>query len=216
MPQKTITLQHVEELRLLRPKRRRLSDDPCVYPKDETLDETYVVSTKFASLDRLFQAETGIATQNGRFGPYVFLSDETQIEKALRWQEARKSLIFLRDALGRSLALDFNFEDAATYTLTDMGKAERQAKANADAQAVQYLAGRCYAAATKLGLYKECDAVCAVPPSAGKVWDLPEEIAKQVAKKSQKDDISPLVRFRKAKQSIKNLADRVETAPSER
>jgi predicted amidophosphoribosyltransferase len=44
-----------------------------------------------------------------------------------------------------------------------------------------------------------------VPPSAGKVWDLPEEIAKQVAKKSQKEDISPLVRFRKAKQSVKNL-----------
>jgi predicted amidophosphoribosyltransferase len=200
MPQK-ITLQDVEELRHLTPKRCRFLDYAIVNPKS---DETYVVSTKFRSLDRMFEAETGIATKSGPHGPYVFLSDKGQIEKALKWQEARKSLIFLRDLLDCSLALDFNFAEAATYT--DIGKAERQAKANADAQAVQYLVSRCHSAATKLGLYKECDAVCAVPPSAGKVWDLPEEIAKQVAKKSQKDDISPLVRFRKAKQSVKNLA----------
>jgi predicted amidophosphoribosyltransferase len=43
-------------------------------------------------------------------------------------------------------------------------------------------------------------------PVTGKVWDLPEEITKQVAKKSQKEDISSLVRFHKAKQSVKNIA----------
>jgi len=201
MPQKIITLQDVEELRHLTPKRCRLLDHAIVKEKP---DGTYVVGTKFASLDRLFQAETGIVTKSGPYGPYLYLSDKPQIEIALSWQEARKFLIFLRDLLDCSLALDFNFAEAGTYT--DLGKAEHQAKANADAQAVQYLVGRCHVAATKFGLYKECDSVCAVPPSAGKVWDLPEEIAKQVAKKSQKDDISPLVRFRRAKQSVKNLA----------
>lgn len=68
------------------------------------------------------------------------------------------------------------------------------------------MVNRCLSAATKLALYKECDAVCAVPRSAGKVWDLPEEIAKHVAIKSQKDDISLSVRFLKAKQSVKSLA----------
>jgi hypothetical protein len=87
-----------------------------------------------------------------------------------------------------------------------MGRAERQAKGNADAQAVQYLVRCCHLAATKLALYKECDAVCAIPPSPRKVWDLPQEIAKQVTKKSQKEDISPLVRFRKIKQSVKIIA----------
>jgi hypothetical protein len=201
MPQMIITLQDVENLRLLRPKRRRLSDHPIVKEKP---DGTYVVGTKFRSLDRMFEAETGIATKSGPYGPYVFLSEKAEIEKALKWQEVRRSLIFLRDSLDCSLALDFNFVEAATYT--NMGTAERQAKANADARAIKYLASCCHSAATNLALYKECDSVCAVPPSARKVWDLPEEIAKQVAKKSQKDDISPFVRFRKAKQSVKNLA----------
>src|SRR5208283_5906720 len=165
MPQKIITLQDVEELRHLTPKRCRLLDHAIVKEKP---DGTYVVGTKFASLDRLFQAETGIVTKSGPYGPYLYLSDKPQIEIALSWQEARKFLIFLRDLLDCSLALDFNFAEAGTYT--DLGKAEHQAKANADAQAVQYLVGRCHVAATKFGLYKECDSVCAVPPSAGKVW----------------------------------------------
>jgi hypothetical protein len=66
----------------------------------------YVVGTKFDSPDRLFQAETGIATKSGPYGPYVYLSDKDVIEIALRWQEVRKSLIFLRDLLDFSLALD--------------------------------------------------------------------------------------------------------------
>jgi predicted amidophosphoribosyltransferase len=102
------------------------------------------------------------------------------------------------------LALDFNLAEAATYT--KMGSAEHQAKANGDAAAVRYLTDRCLAAVTNLVLYNKCDSVCAVPPSPRKVWDLPEEITKHVAKKSQKEDISPLVRFHKAKQGVKALA----------
>ncbi|MGH6834799.1 MAG: hypothetical protein ACREC9_04445 [Methylocella sp.] len=198
---KIITLEDVEELRRLTPKRCRFLDHAIV---NEKPDGSYVVGTKFRSLDRMFQAETRIATRNGPHGPYVFLSDKGEIETALKWQKARKSLIFLRDWLDCSLALDFNFAEVAIYT--KLGDAERRAKANADAQAVQYLVSRCLSAVTILGLYKECDSVCAVPPSPGKVWDLPEEIAKQVANKSQKEDISPLVRFRKVKQSVKNIA----------
>lgn len=201
MPQKIITLKDVEALRHLTPKRCRLSDHPVVKEKP---DGTYVVGTKFHSLDRLFEAETGIATKSGPYGQYVFLSDKGQIEKALKWQETRKSLIFLRDLLDCSLALDFNFAEAGTYT--KMGSAEHQAKANGDATAVSYLTHRCLSAVTKLCLYKECDSVCAVPPSPGKAWDLPEEITKRVAEKSQKANISPFVRFHKAKQSVKSLA----------
>ncbi|MGH6852072.1 MAG: hypothetical protein ACREDJ_02520, partial [Methylocella sp.] len=143
---KIITLQDVEKLRLLTPKRCRFLDNPIVRERD---DGTYVVGTKFRSLDRMFQAETRIATRNGPHGPYVVLSDKEQIETALKWQLARKSLIFLRDWLDCSLALDFNFAKAAIYT--KLGDAERRAKANADAQAVQYLVNRGLSAVTILG-----------------------------------------------------------------
>jgi hypothetical protein len=160
---KIITLQDIEKLRHLKPKRCRFLDNPIV---KERQDGTYAVSTKFPSVDRMFEAGTGIASESGRYGygPYVYLSDKGQIEKALRWQEARKSLIFLRDLLDCSLALDFNFEETTTNTktYTKMGSAEHQAKGYADAQAVQYLVNRCLPAITNLGLYRECDSVCAI------------------------------------------------------
>lgn len=77
MPQKTIALQDIEELRLSTPKRCRILDHTIVKEKPEG---NYVVGTKFDSLDRLFQAETGIATKSGPYGPYVYLSDKEQIE----------------------------------------------------------------------------------------------------------------------------------------
>jgi hypothetical protein len=201
MPQKLINLQGVERLRLLRPKRCRLSDHPIVKEKP---NGTWVVGTKFCSLDRMFATETGIATISGPYGPYVYLSDKRQIVKALKWQEDRQSLIFLRDLLDCSLALDFNLAEAAAYT--DMGLAEHQAKSTGDAMAIKYLTDRCLSAVMNLALYKECDSVCVVPPSPEKIWDLPEEITKHVAEKSRKANISPLVRFHKAKQSVKSLA----------
>ena len=66
-------------------------DHPIVNQKP---DETYIVSTKFGSLDKMFQAETRIATRSGPHGPYVYLSDKGQIEISLKWQEARKSKFF--------------------------------------------------------------------------------------------------------------------------
>jgi phosphoribosylpyrophosphate synthetase len=173
-------------------------------PRDrKKADGTYVVSTKFHSLDRMFETETGILTRGGRYGPYVYLSDQAAIDKALKWQKARRRVIFLRDALDCSVALDFNLAEAAVYT--EMGKAEHKAKANRDHEAVRYLIKKCLSAVIKLGLYKECDSICAVPPSPEKKWDLPTEIANQVAARSSKDNISSLVRFKKSKQSVKAI-----------
>jgi predicted amidophosphoribosyltransferase len=113
-------------------------------------------------------------------------------------------LIFLRDALDCSLALDLNLREPGVYT--EIGRAEHDAKVSADRQAINYLSERCLSVVTKLGLYKECTAVCAVPPSPDKVWDLPTEIVRQVAAKSQKVDISSATRFQKIKQRIKSVA----------
>lgn len=201
MPQKIITLKDVELHRGAQPRRCRFADHPVVKKKP---DGTYVVSTKFASVDRMFEAETGIETIGGQWGPYKFLSDDAEIEQALAWQDSRKSIIFLRDSLYCSIALAFNLADHAVYT--EMGQAEHDAKTGTAPKSVSLLANRCRDAIESLEFYKDCDCVCAVPPSPDKQWDLPTELVKRVVAPMLLDDVSPMVRFNKKKQSIKSLA----------
>ena len=198
---KSITLEDVERHRRESPKRCRFLDYNVIR---ERPDGTYIVGTKFHSVTRMFEAETGITTREGQYGPYLYLSDMEQIEAALKWQEERCALVFLRDALDCSLALDLNLRQPGVYT--DVGWAEHNAKINADQQAIKYLSEQCLSVVRTLGLYKDCTALCAVPPSPDKAWDLPTEIVRQVATKSQKVDISSMVRFRNIKQRIKSLA----------
>jgi hypothetical protein len=198
---KSITLEDVERHRRESPKRCRFLDHNVIR---ERPDETYIVSTKFHSVTQMFEAETGITTREGPYGPYAYLSDKDQIEAALTWQESRCALIFLRDALDCSLALDLNLREPGVYT--DIGLAEHNAKVNGNQEAITYLAGKCFSIISALGLYKDCTAVCAVPPSPNKTWDLPTEIVRQVATKSQKANIWSMVRFQKIKQRIKSAA----------
>jgi hypothetical protein len=113
----------------------------------------------------MFEAETGITTREGPYGPYAYLSDKDQIEAALTWQESRCALIFLRDALDCSLALDLNLREPGVYT--DIGLAEHNAKVNGNQEAITYLAGKCFSIISALGLYKDCTAVCAVKSTFG-------------------------------------------------
>jgi hypothetical protein len=125
--------------------------------------------------------ETGIRTRDGRWGPYCYLNDQAEIEKALKWQEARKDLVFLRDNLSFSVAAGINLESAGVYTA--LGRAEHEAKLNRDKAAIKVLADACAAAIKALQPYREATAICAVPLSPDKDWDLPTEIAARSQKR---------------------------------
>lgn len=200
MPQKVVTLQDVEAMRDVSPKRRRFSDHPVVY---ERTDGRFIVSTHFSSIDRLFEEETSIETIGGPYGPYRYLDDDQFLE-ALDWQSRRENLIFLRDMLDCSVALDFNLAEAGRYT--ELGLAEHNAKETRDAAALKLLSDRCSKVAMDLSLYKNSEVICAVPPSPGKDWDLPTQIVAQVAKQTGLNDISSSVAFKKPKKSVKTLS----------
>ena len=201
MPEKVITLEDVERYRGLTPRRRRFADNPVVYKRG---DGVWVVSPIFPSINRMFEADTGISTTSGPFGRYRFLNDEGQIKQAVEWQEARKPLIFLRDSLTCSIALDYNLKSPGAYT--HLGNMEHDAKANRTPASIKSLAVSSAKALSTLSFYKDGDAVCAVPPSLGKEWDLPTEIAGRVAAKVQLEDVSELVRFRREKKSVKSVS----------
>lgn len=201
MGSRRITLEDVENLRDAHPKRRRFADNPVVYKRS---DKRYIVSTIFPSIDKLFQQETKIETFNGPYGPYRFLDTESQIKRALEWQEKRKHLVFLRDMLDSSVALDFNLAEAGKYT--DVGLAEHNAKADHEEDAIKFLAKGCAKIIGDLGFYRNCDSICAVPPSPEKKWDLPTELSKLIAVKTGKRDVSSDVAFTKKKQSVKAVS----------
>ncbi len=196
------TLKDVEEKRALSPKRFRFADHPAV--REHKARGHHTVGLKFPSLKRLFLEETGISTLDGPYGPYRFLTDEKQIAKALAWQDRYWSLIFLRDNLDCSIALDFNLAEAGVYTR--LGQAEHDAKSSRKFAAIRELAAGCVAVINTVSFYKNCDAICAVPPSPDKAWDLPTELCKFIAAKTGKENISSQVQFRKKKESVKALS----------
>jgi len=198
---KPFSLKEVEAIRGYSPKRSRFSDHPVVKPKDK---DTYVVSTKFPCVDRLFKGETGLTTNSGPFGPYCFLSKPSDINKALEWQDQRKDFFFLRDNLTYSVAMDLNLASEGIYTT--LGQAEHDAKADRSAKAVGVLADACARAFEILTPYQGADAICPVPPSPDKDWDLPTQIVERLSQKVGKPSLIGQVGFSKKKESVKALA----------
>lgn len=198
----SITLSNVETTRALTPKRFRFSEFACV--REHKDGQQHIVGLKFPSLKRLFLAETGISTYDGPYGPFRFLTDKKQIDVALEWQERYSSLIFLRDNLHCSVAIDFNLAGPGVYT--KLGQAEHDAKASRKFTAVKELTSASADTIQKILFYRECDAICAVPPAPGKDWDLPTELTKYVAAKTEKENLSPSVKFLKKKESVKLLS----------
>jgi len=197
VPPKQITLQALEQLRRTSPKRRRFSDNPTVCKLD---DGTCSVSFVFSSVNRLFRRDTQIRTVDGRYSHYLRLSDPKVISVALKWHDRHRRFIFLRDLLDFSVALDFNFAKRRVYT--ELGLAEYNAKSVRHGPSIEALVRACVRAITDISLYRESDAICAVPPSPEKEWDLPTQIAQLVSARIGKPDLSPLVQFREIKKSI--------------
>ena len=196
-----ISLSDIEHLREVSPRRRRFSDNPVVYQRK---DGRYIASPLFLSINQLFVDETGLATTEGPYGPYRYLDNSGEIERALDWQQKRSNLIFLRDMLNCSVALDFNLRTAAEYT--NLGLAERDAKQRRIIKAIEFLCERCANAVNALSLYRKSNVLCAVPPSPDKIWDLPTEIAASASKQIGIPNVSDQVRFTKVKKSIKTLS----------
>ena len=199
-----ITLQDVEDVRALSPRR-------CCFAQSRwkvSDNGKCSIGLKFDYLGHLFTTETGVSLSEGRYGPWASLSDEKQIRAAIKWQKDRANFVFMRDNLSSSVALDFNLQEAAVYT--KLGQAEHDAKGTKDGTAISFLVDACASAIKSLKLYKDCDSICAVPPSPNKSWDLPTELAKRIAVRTGLSDLSGKVAFSKNKASVKalNLADK--------
>lgn len=194
------TLVDVEKLREVKPRRRCFAESPDAL----SADGSYRLSFKFGSVARLFEAETGLATSDGQYGPWSKFQAPDEIDRARKWKAERNKLVFLRDNLPFSVALDFNFASEGNYTA--LGQAESNAKQKADEEALKTLTTALVDAVNGIGLFKGTDAVCAIPPAPGKLWDLPTELARRVAIETGKENVSGSLKFAKDKASVKALS----------
>jgi adenine/guanine phosphoribosyltransferase-like PRPP-binding protein len=196
-----ITLERWRAAQAQSPRRRRFSDNPVVTKR---ADGTWKFGAPFhESIVPLFTEETGITPRAAMYGPFCLLESVADRSAARDWQEKRQGLIFLRDLSDISLAIDFNLSSPGVYTR--LGQLEHDAKVRRDQAAIKRLCTYVPEQVAGLGLYREADAVVAMPSSPDKEFVLPRLIAAAIAKRLGIVDLSSRFNFARKKPELKTL-----------
>ena len=158
------------------------------------------------SAKKVFQAETGLKLfYSKEYKNYWrFIKTENELEKIKKWEENQGKLIFLRDCLSLSVALDTNLKDACSGQYTEIGELERKGKRRGDESAINQLVDKVSEAIHRLPYYKDADLICAVPPEPGKDFDFPSRVTELVSERIGKRNVTSGFVFDGQKSSITN------------
>lgn len=210
-----ITYERVLECRGRAPRRIDFARTRPDQPKRST-DPRWVGSFSVPfdkTIKPLFKAATGFdfihktSVFHGKEMENYFLSIKTEDDftRIQNWVAAQGTLVFLRDCLDLSLALDSNFvEVGGPYTT--LGELEHKAKASQDADALETLGDLLINAIRDLPFYKDTKMVMAVPAAKEKLFDLPSVLAQRVAFTLSKEDLTSRFAFHGAKGQVKDCA----------
>jgi hypothetical protein len=169
-------------------------------PFDRTIKPLFKAATGFD----LFH-KTGVF--NGKEMENYFLSIRTEKEFTgiQDWVAAQGTLVFLRDCLDLSLALDYNFADVGG-SYTTLGELEHKAKVDQNADALDVLSGLLINLIQELPFYRDTGMVMAVPAAKEKLFDLPSALAQRVASALSKEDLTSRFAFHGVKGQVKDCA----------
>lgn len=147
---------------------------------------------------------------------YTYLKDinEKDLQKIRDWQLKMRGWVGIRDCLPISFALDFDRKDGnPALERTKIGKLREAAKpydrspSKGHYEAATELAENCIAFLNRVGCYDSLDTIIAVPPSnPGKEFSLPGIIAKHIAEKWNRNDLSETVKKVRKTEQAKNIA----------
>ena len=114
-----------------------------------------------------------------------------------KWEENQGRLIFLRDCLSLSIALD----SYAIYgeNPTEIGAWVNAAKYKQDEMAMKYLVDKAAQTIRRLPFYRNADVICAVPAPPDKEFDLPREVTSRLREAISKPNITEGFEFHGAK-----------------
>lgn len=161
----------------------------------------------FETIKFIFEEETKLnlnKISSSNFYYNSFSDEEIKIIK--NWIAAQGNIVFLRDCLPLSVALDMNFvgEDKDTKTYTQMGKREHEGKENQNKDAIGNIASEAIKQIQRLPFYKDADLICAIPPAPDKIFDLPSAVVKIISEKIDKPNITSGFNFSGEKISVKS------------
>ena len=137
---------------------------------------------------------------------YCFLRSDEDIALVEEWERNQGSRVFLRNLLDSTVALDTNFVDNQSGGKTECGLLEEQAKHHGHSSAIDQLASRLADTIGDISYLRRAPFVMAVPATADKAFDLPRELARRVAKLTDKVDLTPTVEMTKKTGSAKDLS----------
>ena len=161
-------------------------------------------SVAIESAKKIFEAQTALKLRESQEHKnfWCFVSEE-EIEQIEEWERNQGSLIYLRDCLSLSVAVESNFTDNTSGQYTTMGDLEHNGKNNRDKNAINQLADIVSQVIQYLPFYKDADLICSVPPRPDKVFDLPSSVTKLVSTKVGKQDVTDGFVFNGQKTSVK-------------
>jgi len=202
-----ITLERVQQMRALEPRRRCFADHSGIQMAKKNGSKSFSVKFEETILP-IYEAMTGCRLHHSpQYSNYWHsIDDDDDLVMIQRWESSQGSRVFLRDCLSLSVALGINFPDNNSHNHTELGELEHRAKQHRDKDAIKELAMRAIATINELPFYKDADFVAAVPPRPDKEFDLPTWIAKLVAVATKKPDITPYFKFGNTKGSVKEVA----------
>ena len=185
-----------------KPRRRCFADHPGV--SKEKANPTF--SVPIESAKKIIEAQTNLRLKWSReYDNYWCYLDRNGIEAAEEWERNQGTLIYLRDCLSLSIALDRNLVDNESGQYTPIGNLENKGKNHQDQQSINELAEIVSGKIQSLPYYKDADFICSVPPSPDKDFDLPSVVTDLVSTRISKKDVTGGFAFRGQKAPLKKL-----------
>jgi flavodoxin len=197
-----------EEVRAMDVGRRQLKTEwpKTLYPPKEA-DQNWRLILPFANTyENAFGSMCEISSHSVHAKGerlVIFLNGTEGAEEApseaVEWVEKVGNLVAMKDFLAISFALDYDRHGGNPQKLqTEIGALRAQAKPYGGAPATQQtkeaadkLVEHCVTFLTTMGCYSSADCIVAMPPSApSKNFNLPRYLAKRIAEKWGKEDLS--------------------------
>ena len=192
----TVLIEHGKE-----PRRKCFYNNSGVQKRKAR--PTFSVAIETAK--KIFEAQTALELRESQeHQNYWRFIDANEIIKVEAWEQSQGKLIFLRDCLSLSIALDTNFVDNTAGEYTRLGALEHRGKNDRDQVAINELAPIVAQTINALPYYKDADLICAVPPNPNKDFDLPSTVVSLVSTMTGKPNVTSGFAFGGQKNSVKN------------
>ncbi len=207
---KEITKDTVSVARGQSPRRKQIAQYSCVKKStDKSKSATFYVEIE--SVKIMFEAQTELklfsVEQNNKCWWWRYLNGD-EIKDAEEWEKKQGALIYLRDCLSLSVALDMNlYSDANSYKHhTPIGRLEHDAKSDKNTDSMNKLTDIASKVIQELSYYKDADLICSVPQSPEKDFDMPSKVTSLVSGKISKQNVTSGFVFGEEKPFVKSAS----------